>query len=197
MTEPRRNSSATTKSMVGVCRVQTLPVSSTGGLAALERWLALLVGAGEDVAPLLERILQSTNSVAMLGVLVKYRQTQAGTFSAAYSNPLLQANIFTAGMSISSKSLSMHFDGMQLAPLGELNLRLSLGNWHFAPQHKATMTGVIVELITANDSFADFVRVATAAWKPPDDEKAAIEQRILSARLLDSNNYSITAEASK
>jgi hypothetical protein len=163
------------------------------GLAALERWLALLVGAGEDAGPLLERILQSTNSVAILGVLVNIGKLKPDLFCGVLK-PLAASQHLHRWDENLVESLPMHFNGMQLAPLGELIFGIAR-DWHFAPQHQANVTGIVVELISANDSFADFVRGATTAWKPPGDEKAAIEQRILSARL-DSNNYSVTADAS-
>src|SRR5882762_3168461 len=117
----------------------------------------------------------------------KYRQAQARPLCGGLK-PLAASQHLHRWDENLVESLPMHFNGMQLAPLGELIFGIAR-DWHFAPQHKATLTAVIVELITTNDSFADFVRGATAAWKPPNDEKAAIEQRILSARL-DSNNYS-------
>jgi len=66
-------------------------------------------------------------------------------------------------MKISLNTLPTIFNGMQLAPLGELIFGIAR-DWHFAPQHQANVTGVVVELISANDSFADFVRGATTAW---------------------------------
>src|SRR5262249_10817452 len=39
-------------------------------LAALERWLCDLIDAGTDVAPVVDALLRTTNSVSVIGVLV-------------------------------------------------------------------------------------------------------------------------------
>ncbi|MDD1523465.1 MULTISPECIES: hypothetical protein [Bradyrhizobium] len=190
----------TEKEFFGNSRVYDWCLSSSSfagqlssGLAALERWLSLLVSAGEDVDLLLERILTSTNSVAVLAVLANIGKLKPELFLGVLKPLAASEHLYRWDENL-VKSLPMYFDGMQLARLGELIFGIAR-DWHFAPQHKVSMTDTVIDLIGANQSFAEFVRSACTAWKTSTDEKAALEQRILSARL-DSNNYSVTVDTS-
>lgn len=189
----------TEKEFFGNSRVYDWCLSSSSfagqlssGLAALERWLSLLVAAGEDVDMLLERMLRSTNSVAVLAVLANVGKLKPDLFLGVLKPPAASEHLHRWDENL-VKSLPMYFDGMQLARLGELIFGIAR-DWHFASQHKVSITDSIIDLLGANQDFAKFARSACAAWKAPTDEKAALEQRILSARL-DSNNYSVAVDA--
>lgn len=161
------------------------------GLAALERWLTQLVQAGEDVAPLLERLLRETNSMAVLAVLVNVGKLKPELFLGVLRPLAADGDLHTLDENLVD-CLSIYFDGMQLAPLGEIVFGMAR-DWHFAPQHKVTMTNVIIELIRANPDFAEFVKGTASAWEIPNGEKPAIERRILAARL-DKDNYTETVD---
>ena len=74
---------ATTKTFIGNHMVfdwaQTNSLHSGqlhSALAALERWLCMMIDNGIDVVPYIDRILRTSNSVSFLGVLLnvgKYR----------------------------------------------------------------------------------------------------------------------------
>ncbi|WP_342723358.1 hypothetical protein AAFG07_29945 [Bradyrhizobium sp. B097] len=160
------------------------------GLAALERWLSLLVEAGEDITPLAEKLIQGTQSVAVLAVLVNAGKLKPDLFLNVLrplaSNKAL--HLFDENL---VEDLHVHFAGMQFAPLGEIAFNIAR-DWHFAAHHRVTMTSIIVELIGTNDSFAKSLGEVAATWTATGDEKAALEQRILQARL-DSANYVVAA----
>lgn len=189
----------TEKDFLGNSRVYDWCLSSSSfagqlgsGLAALERWLSLLVAAGEDVVPLLEKILESTNSVGVLAVLVNIGKLKPELFLGVLQ-PLAASEHLHRWDGSLVTSLSMYFDAIQFSRLGDLVFGIAR-DWHFAEHHKVTLTDVVTKLIGTNQHFANFIRNASSAWKAPTDDKAALEQRILSARL-DNNNYSVTVDA--
>ncbi|MET4232615.1 ABC-type cobalamin/Fe3+-siderophores transport system ATPase subunit [Bradyrhizobium sp. LA6.10] len=163
------------------------------GLAALERWLTQLVESGDDVSPIFERLLRETHSISVLAVLVNIGKLKPELFLGVLRPLAADGDIHLLDKNLVA-CLSSYFGGMQLAPLGEIIFGMAR-DWHFAPQHRAFLTNVVIELILSNSDFSGFVKGAASAWALPKDEKAALEKRILAARL-DNDNYAGTADAS-
>jgi hypothetical protein len=162
------------------------------GLAALERWLSQLVQSGEDVALILEQLLRETNSIAVLAVLVNVGKLKPELFLGVLRPLAADGDLHALDENLVD-CLSTYFAAMQLVPLGEIVFGMAR-DWHFAPQHKAILTSVVIELIQSKPDFAEFVKGAVSAWELPNAEKAAIERRILAARL-DKDNYAEAADA--
>jgi hypothetical protein len=155
-------------------------------LAALERWLCDLIDAGIDVAPQIDSLLRSTNSVAVLGVLVnvgKYRdELLKGPL-----RPLLGAHDLYEWDFQRAKENAYAFDAMTWARSGEIVFELAK-NWVLAPYRKRTLREVVAEMIVAERTVGEFVIAASSQWITPDTEKEALEFRILVAEL-DYRNY--------
>lgn len=161
-------------------------------LAALERWLAGKIEAGEDVRSLVRTILVGTNSVGVLGVLVNIGKLKPDMFLGPLKPITANTHLYRWDEAITA-ALGDYFDGMQLSTQGDIVFNLAR-DWHFAPHHTVTMLSVVSDLANADPAFADYLRSAIAIWPAPDDEKAAIEQRIRAAQL-DSANYEAEVDA--
>src|SRR6202040_4211729 len=84
------------------------------------------------------------------------------------------------------KSLPFSF-AAQWAQQGDMIFNMAR-DWHNAPYRNKSMREVVRELVRANAKFAAFVDDASAKWRRPEDQKQALELRILAAQL-DSANY--------
>lgn len=186
-------SDGNTKEFIGSSQVYDWCLSNTNsdgqinsGLAALERWLSLQVSAGEDVTPFLDMLLRTANSVAILCVLINIGKLKPELFLGVLKPLTTNQHLFRWDYHL-VESLPTHFGAVQLAPQGELIFGTAR-DWHFSPHHQASLISIIVGLIRKDSGFADDINRSTAAWELPNDEKAALEHRILSAQL-DYNNY--------
>ncbi len=154
-------------------------------LAALERYFVVAAANGLDVGPNIQLILRTGTSVALLGVLASLGKSRAELFSTAL-RPLAAHPWLYFWDEERVKALPYSF-ATQWAGQGETIFNMAR-DWHHAPYRSRSMRDVIGELVRSNEEFAAFVNDATAAWEAPQDDKGALELRILAAQL-DARNY--------
>jgi hypothetical protein len=110
-------------------------------LAALERWLCDLIDTGIDVAPQVDALLRTTNSVAVLGVLVnvgKYRDT----LFRGPLRPLLGLRHLYDWDFQRAKENAYAFDAMTWARSGEVVFEMAK-NWVLAPYRKRKLREIV------------------------------------------------------
>jgi hypothetical protein len=156
-------------------------------LAALERWLCDLVDTGMDVAPQVDALLRTTNSVAVLGVLVNVGKHRETLFKGVL-RPLLGVRHLYEWDFQRAKENAYAFDARTWARSGDAVFEMAK-NWVLAPYRKRKLREIVPEMIVADRDLGDFVVAASSQWVSPNTEKEALEFRILVAEL-DHRNYS-------
>jgi hypothetical protein len=156
-------------------------------LAALERWLCDLIDAGMDVAPQIDALVRTTNSVAVLGVLVNVGKYCDELFKGPL-RPLLCVQDLYGWDSQRAKENAYAFDAMTWVRSGEAVFEMAK-NWVLAPYRKRKLREIVPEMIVTDREVGDFVVAASSQWVSPNTEKEALEFRILVAEL-DYRNYS-------
>ena len=154
-------------------------------LAALERFLVMKIEGGSDVAPDIQRVLVTGTSVALLGVLTNVGKCSPELFRGIL-RPLVTHNRMYNWDDERLKALPFAF-AVQWAQQGDMIFNMAR-DWHNAPYRNKTLREVIRELVRGDPEFASFVNESTAQWPRPDDQKRALELRILAAEL-DNANY--------
>jgi hypothetical protein len=156
-------------------------------LAALERWLCDRIDIGVDVAPQVGALLQTTHSVAVLGVLVNVGKHRVELFRGPL-RPLLGVQHIYDWDWQRVKEDDYAFDAMTWARSGEVVFAIAK-NWVLAPYRKKTLRAIVPDIILAHKEVGDFVLAASSQWVSPDRRKDALEFAILLAEL-DHRNYS-------
>lgn len=160
-------------------------------LAALEKWLCDLVDAGIDVSLEIEALLQATNSVSVLGVLVNVGKHEPELFKGPL-RPLLGLWQVYEWDSARVRANASSFDAGAWARGGDFVFELAKA-WGFAPYRQVRLRDMIPTMLLDDKELAEFVIGATKRWSAPATEKAALEQRILVAEL-DYKNYAVTTD---
>ncbi len=156
-------------------------------LAALERWLCDLIDAGIDVEPHIDTLLQTTNSMAVLGVLVNVGKYRVQLFKGPL-RPLLGLQQIYEWDFQRAKDNAYAFDAVTWARKGEVVFDMAK-NWVTAPYRKRKLSDIVPEIIVADRAMGDFVVAGSSQWVSPKSEKEALEFRILVAEL-NYRNYS-------
>ncbi|MDZ4255891.1 MAG: hypothetical protein U1A72_25270 [Sulfuritalea sp.] len=155
-------------------------------LAALEKWLCVSIENGTDVSPYIERLLDASHSVAVLGVLVN-----AGKFRPALFQRQLRPLLANRRLYVWDKhrvdAMQYGFDAGAWARQGEMIFQMAR-EWFSAPYRGVTLRQLAANLVAFHSDIAEFLALAIEQWETPQDEKAALELRILKAEL-DRNNY--------
>jgi hypothetical protein len=160
-------------------------------LAALERWLCDLIDAGIDVAPQIDSLLRTTNSVAALGVLVNVGKYRDELFKGPL-RPLLGLQHLYEWDSQRTKENSYAFDAMSWARSGEVVFEMAK-NWVLAPYRKRKLREIVPEFLVTDRAMGNFVMAAAKQWTSANTAKEALEFRIPMAEL-DYRNYTETID---
>ena len=160
-------------------------------IAALERWLCDLIDTGTDVAPQLDALLQATNSVAVLGVLVNVGKYCDELFKGPL-RPLLGVQDLYGWDFQRVTDSAYAFDAITWARSDEIAFEMAK-KWVFAPYRKRKLREIVPEMVVADKEVGDFVVAASSHWVSPKTEKEILEFRILVAEL-DHRNYSLAAD---
>lgn len=155
-------------------------------LAALERWLCTELDNGKDIAPILAKLLEHSNSVAMLGVLINVGKYRPTLFSGPL-RPLLGNRDLYSGDDYRMNALQHHFVGFSWIRAGEMVFEMAK-QWTFAPYRRVPLLEIAKRLINSDPNTASFLTRAARNWQMPSGEKAALEFKILAAQL-DPQNY--------
>lgn len=161
-------------------------------LAALERWLCIELDKDIDVTQILAMLLENSNSVSVLGVLInvgKYRQT----LYAGPLRPLLGNHALYKGDDYRMEALESHFDAFNWAGSGDMVFQMAK-QWTLAPYRQMPLLEIAKRLINSDANTAAFVAGAVRNWPIPSDTKASLEFKILVAQL-DPQNYTAVRDA--
>jgi ABC-type oligopeptide transport system ATPase subunit len=160
-------------------------------LAALEKWLCDLVDAGKDVAPEIEALLQTTNSVSVLGVLVNVGKHKPEFFKGPL-RPLLGLWHAYEWDSVRAKTNAYSFDAGAWARGGDLVFEMAKA-WSLAPYRQTRLRDIVPTMLLSEKELAEYVAAGTKQWNAPTTGKEALEFRILVAEL-DYKNYTATTD---
>jgi hypothetical protein len=160
-------------------------------LAALERWLCDLIDAGKDISPQIDNLLRTSNSVAVLGVLVNVGKRQPELFKEPL-RPLLAVQRIYGWDYHRAKDSQYSFDAMTWARSGEVIFEMAK-NWALAPYRKQMLRGLVSEMVVADRDIGEAVVAASSQWVPPTTEKEVLEFRIMVAEL-DYRNYTAAVD---
>lgn len=162
-------------------------------LAGLEKWLCLELDKGKDITPVINRLLQETNSASILGVLVNVGKYSTQLFAGPLLPLLANANIY-AGDNYSMEALPYRFD-ISWARAGELVFNMAK-EWVHAPYRKVPFLQIAVRLLLADEKVSQYLADNIQKWELPDNKKRALERRILIAQL-DAKNYSPVSQGNQ
>jgi hypothetical protein len=160
-------------------------------LAALEKWLCDLVDAGKNIAPEIAALLQATNSVSVLGVLVNVGKHKPELLKGPL-RPLLALWQAYEWDSVRTKANAYSFDAAAWARGGDMVFEMAKA-WSLAPYRQKRLRDIVPTMVIDDRDIAEFVIVGTVQWSAPTTEKEALEFRILVAEL-DYRNYTATSD---
>lgn len=155
-------------------------------LDALERWLTLRLDASDDITAHIERILREGNSAAFVSVLLnvaKYR-------SSLLNGPLAPLTTFPELFNWDSARVTQvgfNFVAWSWIQGGQAIFDFAR-DWTLASHRQRKFLDVVVELLLADDDFAERLQALLPTWTLPEDPKAALESKLDFARL-DRANY--------
>ena len=149
-------------------------------LAALERWLCDLIGAGVDVVSQIDALLRATNSVAVLSVLIDVGKYRDELFKGPLRPLLGTQHMYKWDLQRSGK-FAYAFDAVTWARSGELVFEVAK-NWVLAPYRKRKVREIVPDMVMADRTMGEFVVAASNQWTSPNTEKEELEFRILGIR---------------
>ncbi len=157
-------------------------------LDSLERWLVLRIDAAVDVSPTVRRLLSSSNSMAIVGLLINVGKHQPALFEGPLL-PLLANPKLYAWDALRVEHIESNL-GANFALAGDEMFELAK-SWVLAPHRRRELVDVAIGLVLSNSIVADEVRGWTTRWSNPENPKGSIEQRFTAARL-NRENYRTT-----
>lgn len=160
-------------------------------LAALEKWLCMLIDRGVDVMPYLDSLLRTSHSLAVVGVLINVGKYKPDLFKGPLK-PLLSDDVLYFWDRQRIDHAAMGVDMSSWARGGELMFQMGR-DWVLAPYRKVRLEQVAANIVTQDNGVAQYLLAATAKWETPKQEKEAVEFRMLMAEL-DHRNYSRTLD---
>jgi hypothetical protein len=155
-------------------------------LAALEKWLCVGLDGGTDVTPYIQRLLESSHSVAILGVLLNVGKYHPVLFEGLL-RPLLTYQKLYFGDEYRLNALQDAFDTWSWARKGETIFQMAR-EWWYANYRRVALRRIATRLVAFKPEIAAFLAPVIKQWELPEHEKAALELRILQAEL-DRDNY--------
>jgi hypothetical protein len=157
-------------------------------LDALERWLALQLDAGADIAPHVERILREGTSAAFVGLLTNVGKYRSSLF-AGILLPLLTSPLPYYWDNSRVDHVNYKFAGFQWIQAGNSIFEIAR-DWTLAPHRRMKLLSVAVELIKADSGLAERITSLIPTWKLTDDPEHRLEFRMIFAAL-DRGNYEL------
>ncbi len=159
-------------------------------LNALEKWLVAQLKSDADIEKQIEEIFETSNSLALIGVLVNVGKHTPELFCGALL-PLAGCErvfLFDEGRLKNSS----FFDAFTWSSAGEVAFNMAR-DWAAAAYRQRNLVEVVVSQMARDERFASSVKAATDKWVAPIDQKASLEHRILKAQL-DRANYTFPTE---
>jgi hypothetical protein len=150
-------------------------------LSALERWMCLEIDRAVDVSPLVSDLLQRTNSVGVLGVLLNVGKYRAELFRSAL-RPLLGSVHLYMWDDYRVKHLDVYFDAYNWSRQGDKVFNLAR-DWTLSPYRHMPLRKVARTLIAQDDAVAAYVLERMQSWPVVSDRKEELELRILKVEL--------------
>jgi hypothetical protein len=169
--------------------VQTNSTSSGqlhSALAALERGLCTEIDNGTDVTPVLNELLESSNSMGVLGVVVNVGKYRPELF-AGLLRPLLGNHEICWCDNYRVEAIRYQFDASAWVRAGETAFEMAK-QWILAPYRQVALREIAVRLLNSNTDVATFLTKAIRDWEAPSGEKDGLEFRMLVSEL-DRQNY--------
>lgn len=155
-------------------------------LAALEKWLCGSIDNGADVTTHIDKLLRTSDSVAVLGVLVNVGKRLPELFRTVLKPLLVFGEIyFWDERRVRDSAYS--FDGMTWARSGDFVFEMAR-DWYAAPYRQNNLVQIISELAREDHQLGDFINAAAAQWEIPETDKEKVEFQIRIAQL-DYRNY--------
>lgn len=156
-------------------------------LAALEKWICVKIDQEEDVESLIRKLLQSSNSIAIIGVLLDVGKYKPDLCTGVLQ-PLLGVYELYQGDDSRVQNADHWFDAGSWARQGEKVFDMAK-EWKFAPYRKIPLRQLACQLALNDKKTAAFIKKAAKNWKTSSgEEKYDLEVRILKAEL-DPSNY--------
>ena len=146
----------------------------------------MMIDNGTNVAPYIDRILRTSNSVSLLGVILNVGKYHPDLFRGPL-RPLLADHELYRWDDYRRKALSSHFDASAWARHGEVIYQMAR-EWCLAPYRQVTLSQLAMRLVAWHPDIAEFLAGVIQQWQQPSGEKDALEFRILTAGL-DHQNY--------
>ena len=162
--------------------------------AALEKWLCGLADQNADVQRWLGKLLAESRSVAILGVAINLGKYKPDLFKGVLRPLLAVAELYVWDEGRVANS-GMAFDQFAWVRAGDTVFEMAK-NWTFAPYRQNDLLGIARALMFTDEGLAKFLIDSTLNWPVPPDQKAALEQQVLAAKL-DVTNYRIPESVSE
>ncbi|MCK0510919.1 hypothetical protein [Aromatoleum buckelii] len=162
-------------------------------LDALERWLTMRLDAGEDITPYTETILREGNSAALVSVLLNVAKYQPSLLTGPLAALITFPNLFYWD-SARVKQVGNNFIAWSWLRGGETMFNFAR-DWTLAPHRKQKFLDVVVKLLLADDDVARRLQALLPTWALPEDEKEALEFKLLFAALDRANYQTLTDPA--
>ena len=155
-------------------------------LAALEKWLCIGLDGGTNVTRYIQRLLEGSRSVAVLGVLLNVGKYRPVLFEGLL-RPLLTHQTLYWWDKYRLDALQYRFDAVAWARQGETIFQMAREWWSVA-YRKVALRSIAAHLVAFKPDIAAFLAAIIKQWELPEHEKAALELRMLQAEL-DRDNY--------
>ncbi|KAI1695812.1 hypothetical protein Ddc_20957 [Ditylenchus destructor] len=162
-------------------------------LDALERWLTLRLDAGEDITDDIRRILREGNSAALVSVLLNVAKYRPSLLTGPLAALLTFPNLFYWD-SVRVKQVGSKFIGWSWLKGGQAIYDFAR-DWTLAPHRQRKFLDVVVELLLVDHDVARSLRALLPTWALPDDQKEALEFKLLFAALDETNYQTVTDPA--
>ncbi|MDG2509377.1 hypothetical protein [Stenotrophomonas maltophilia] len=162
-------------------------------LDALERWLTLRLDAGEDITDDIQRILREGNSAALVSVLLNVAKYRPSLLTGPLAALLTFPNLFYWD-SVRVKQVGSNFIDWSWLKGGQAMYDFAR-DWTLAPHRQRKFLDVVVELLLADHDVARSLRTLLPTWALPDDQKEALEFKLLFAALDETNYQTVTDPA--
>lgn len=160
-------------------------------LDALERWLTLQLDADVDITLRLAQILRETNSVALVGLLVNVGKYRPSLLAGPLAPLLTGPDVFIWDQN-RVKNIGYNFDAFTWRRSGRVVFDIAR-DWTLAPHRRKELLDVVVDLLKADSAVAARLQALIPTWPLPEDPKAALEFKLVSA-MLNRDNYRPTTD---
>jgi len=156
-------------------------------LAALEKWIYTKIDKEEDVESVIRTLLQNSNSVAIIGVLLNVGKYKPGLFTGILQSFFGVYELYQDDDN-RVQNAGHWFNTISWVSAGEKAVEMAK-EWSFAPHRKIPLRQIAIQLAINDKKTASFIKEASKSWEMSSgEEKDDLEARILKAEL-DPENY--------